>query len=212
MKTQSPHFLSSLLLLTLTLLYNLHTNAASAGSATTNPDAAAFIRSSCSITLYPDLCVSSLSSFTNTIQNNHAMLARAAITVSLSRAQSMANYVSNLLSQASSKTDSATASALRDCSYSLGVAVDNIRSSFKQMQQMGDSANANAEKFRFQMSSVQTWMSTAMTDGQACSQRFSATPDGRVKTDVIGQVTVVKKFISNALALVQSYRNNVRKP
>ncbi|KAK4263996.1 hypothetical protein QN277_029339 [Acacia crassicarpa] len=212
MKTQSPRFLSSLLLLTITLLYNLHTNAASTGSATTNPDAAAFIRSSCSITLYPDLCVSSLSSYTNTIQNNHAMLARAAITVSLSRAQSMASYVSNLLSQASSNTDSGTASALRDCSYSLGVAVDNIRGSFKQMQQMSDSAAANAKKFRFQMSSVQTWMSTAMTDAQACSQQFNALPDSRVKTDVIDHVTVVKKFISNALALVQSYGNNVRKP
>ncbi|XP_028759050.1 21 kDa protein-like [Neltuma alba] len=211
MTTQSPRFLPSLLLLTVTL-YNLRTTAAAVrSSAAANPDAATFIRTSCRRTLYPDLCVSSLSSFTNTIQNNHAMLARAAITVSLSRAQSMASYVSNLLRQANKNADSGTASALRDCSYSLGVAVDNIRGSFKQMQQMTDKSAVNGEKFRFQMSSVQTWMSTAMTEEQACSERFDASPDGRVKTDVRRQVTEVKKFISNALALVQGYGNNVRK-
>ena len=72
--------------------------------------------------------------------------------------------------------------------------------------------SATGERFQFQMSSVETWMSTAMTEEQACAQRFDTVPDGKVKTDVRGQVMVMKKFISNALALVQSYGNNVRKP
>ncbi|XP_054822857.1 pectinesterase inhibitor 9-like [Prosopis cineraria] len=210
MGTQSPLFLSSSLLVLIVTFYNLHTTTVAVRSAGAgNSDSTSFIRTSCGITLYPDLCVSSLSSYKNAIQHNHAILARAAVTVSLARAQTMASYVSNLLRRANSDD---TTSALRDCSYSLGVAVDNIRGSLKEMERMSDKNAVNGEKFRFQMSCVQTWMSTAMTEQQSCSQRFDAVRDGSVKTDVRGRVTEVKKFISNALALVQSYGNNVRKP
>lgn len=64
------------------------------------------------------------------------------------------------------------------------------------------------ERFRFQMSNVQTWMSAALTEEETCTDGFEDVPEGTVKTDVCDRVSYVKKFTSNALALVNSYANN----
>ncbi|CAL0312427.1 unnamed protein product [Lupinus luteus] len=165
-----------------------------------------FIRSSCNTTLYPDVCFTSLSRYANAVQQNPGQLALVAITVTLSKVHRVASYVSNLTREADYSSDTRAASAIHDCFTNLNDAVDQIRGSLKQMRQIG-AAGAGAGSFRFQMSNVQTWMSSALTDEETCTDGFQDVGDCKVKTQICNRVSNVKKFTSNALALVNSYAN-----
>lgn len=202
LQTQRPLLLS---LLFATLLLHLQSFAAVASHGpASQSNSTDYIRSSCVATLYPEICFTSLSRYASAVQQNPARLARAAIGVSLSRARRMTAYVSNLSRQADYGSDHRAAAALHDCFSNFGDAVDEIRGSLKQMRQLG-AAGSSAEAFRFQMSNVQTWMSAALTDEETCTDGFEDVPAGPMKSEVCERAADVKKFTSNALALVNSY-------
>ncbi|OIV95360.1 hypothetical protein TanjilG_14514 [Lupinus angustifolius] len=165
-----------------------------------------FIRRSCNTTLYPDVCFTSLSRYANAVQQNPGQLARVAISVTLSKVHRVVSFVSNLTRVADYSGDSRAASAIHDCFTNLDDAVDEIRGSLKQMRRIGASGSGEGS-FLFQMSNVQTWMSSALTDQETCTDGFEDVEDGTVKTQVCDRVSNVKKFTSNALALVNSYAN-----
>ncbi|TYJ49803.1 hypothetical protein E1A91_A01G160500v1 [Gossypium mustelinum] len=169
---------------------------------TTPSNATDFIRISCSVTLYPDLCFASLYGYANAIQQDPARLARTAIGVSLSRARHMAAFVSNLSREADYGADPRASSALHDCFSNMDDAVDEIRGSLNEMRRL---VNPGSESFRFQMGNIQTWMSAALTDEETCTDGFEDVGDGPMKTAVCERAANVKKFTSNALALVNSY-------
>ncbi|XP_027921064.1 pectinesterase inhibitor 7-like [Vigna unguiculata] len=207
MRTQ--HLRLHHLLLTLFLFaaaLSLASSAADEASAPVPDDGdTEFIRSSCNTTLYPDVCFTSLSRYANAVQQNPGQLARVAIGVSLSKAHRVASYISNLTRDADYGTSGTRAAmAVHDCFSNLGDAVDEIRGSLKQMRQIG-AAGEGSGSFLFQMSNVQTWMSAALTDEETCTDGFQDVAECAVKADVCNRVTNVKKFTSNALALVNSY-------
>ncbi|KAE8716641.1 Glycosyl hydrolase 9B1 isoform 1 [Hibiscus syriacus] len=161
-----------------------------------------FIRTSCFVTLYPDVCYSSLSRYANAIQQDPARLARAAIGVTLSKARKLAVYVSNISREADYGADARASAALHDCFSNMGDAVDEIRGSLKQMMQ---TVGPGSESFRFQMGNVQTWMSAALTDEETCTDGLEDVAEGGMKREVVKRAAKVKKLTSNALALVNSY-------
>ncbi|XVF85409.1 hypothetical protein PTKIN_Ptkin17bG0115800 [Pterospermum kingtungense] len=169
---------------------------------TTATNATDFIRTSCSTTLYPDLCYVSLSGYADAIQQDPARLARAAVGVSLSKARHMAAYVNNLTRDADYGAEPRASSALHDCFSNMDDAVEEIRGSLKQMRLV---VAPGSESFRFQMGNVQTWMSAALTDEETCTDGFEDVAEGPLKTAVIDRAERVKKLTSNALALVNSY-------
>lgn len=199
MRTQRPHqyFFLSLLFLAATF---------STGEEVPTTSDTGFIRTSCNTTLYPDVCYTSLSRYANAVQQNPGQLARVAISVSLSKVHRTASFISNLTRDADYGGNSRAALALHDCFSNIDDAVDEIRGSLKQMRQIG-AAGAGSSSFLFQMSNVQTWMSAALTDEETCTDGFQDVPDCPMKKDVCDRVTKVKKFTSNALALVNSYAN-----
>ncbi|OMO99766.1 Pectinesterase inhibitor [Corchorus olitorius] len=161
-----------------------------------------FIRTSCSATLYPDICFSSLSRYANAVHQDPARLARLAISVSLSKARRMAAYVSNITRESDFGADQRASAAVHDCFTNMGDAIDEITGSLKQMRQL---VTPGSESFRFQMGNIQTWMSAALTDEETCTDGFEGVADGPIKTDVFDKIAKVKKYTSNALALVNSY-------
>ncbi|KAA8529026.1 hypothetical protein F0562_033486 [Nyssa sinensis] len=218
MKNQRPIFLFSLLSAALLLhLQPISTVGYSDSDSDSNnnnntntepsANATSFIRTSCGATLYPELCYTSLSGYANGVQQDPAQLARVAIAVSLSKAQHMANYVSNLTRQADYGDEPRAAAALHDCFTVFGDAVDQIRGSLKQMRRLNP-----GESFKFQMSNVQTWMSAALTNEDTCKDGFEDVSDEPIKTDVCDRVVKVTEVTSNALALVNSYVSKVTTP
>ncbi|KAL6189882.1 hypothetical protein ACLB2K_036283 [Fragaria x ananassa] len=84
-------------------------------------------------TIYPDLCYSSLSPFTNNVQSNLTRLAKAAIAVSLRSSR----HTMILLTSLSAQADPRVAGALRDCFSNFGDAFEEIRESLDQMKTLG---------------------------------------------------------------------------
>lgn len=169
-------------------------------SATATTNQTDYIRTSCGVTLYPEVCYTSLSGYANAVKQDPAQLARVAVAVSLSKARHFESYVSNLTRQADYGREPRAASALHDCFENFDDAVDQMGGSLKQMRRLN-----SGESFRFQMSNVQTWMSAALTNEDTCTDGFEDVPDGPMKTDVCDRVENARKFTSNALALVNSY-------
>ncbi|KAL1194121.1 21 kDa protein [Cardamine amara subsp. amara] len=162
-----------------------------------------FIRSSCTATLYPDLCFSSLSSFSSSVHNDPALLARAAISVTLTKTLDLASYLTNVTTIPESHDDGAhptAAAVLHDCFGNVKDAAEEMRDSMKQMRDLV--STGSLESYRFQMSNVQTWLSAALTEEETCTDGFKDVQDEPRKDDVCSRVDEVKKMTSNALALV----------
>lgn len=204
MRTQHSHHLFLLSIIFIASTFSSSTSTGEQPPTTGNDGDTEFIRSSCNTTLYPDICYTSLSRYANAVQQNPGQLARIAIAVSFSKVHRTATYLSNLTRVADYGGNSRAALALHDCFSNLNDAVDEIRGSIKQMRQIG-AAGAGADSFLFQMSNIQTWMSAALTDEETCTDGFQDVENCPMKTDVNDRVTKVKKFTSNALALVNGY-------
>nr|XP_043625326.1 pectinesterase inhibitor 7-like [Erigeron canadensis] len=206
MKIQLPYmFFSFFFLMSTTTLLALTTAAGNSFPPTSNDTD--FIRTSCQTTLYPRLCFTSLSGYSSAVQQNPARLARVAIGVTLSKANHMARYVSNI-SRSTDYDNPRVAAAIHDCHSVFEDAVDEIRGSLKQMRRLGGSG----ESLRFQLSNVQTWMSAALTNEDTCTDGFEDMPDDEVKADVCNRAVKVKEVTSNALALVNSFANTIQTP
>ncbi|KAJ4871094.1 Plant invertase/pectin methylesterase inhibitor superfamily protein [Raphanus sativus] len=162
-----------------------------------------FIRTSCNATLYPDVCFTSLAGYASAVQDNPARLAKLAIGVSLSRAKHTVSYLSKL-----SRAAASASPAVHDCVSNVGDAVEQMHGSLQQLREMNH-RRPGAPAFRFQMSNVQTWMSAALTDEETCTDGITEEmEEGETKTAVCERVADVKRFTSNALALVNTYANN----
>ncbi|KAL8218688.1 hypothetical protein R6Q57_022061 [Mikania cordata] len=164
-----------------------------------------YIRASCEVTRYPETCFASLSNYSGAIHHDAGRLAKAAIHVALHNATHVANYVSNMSRQQDSNNTRKFA-AVRDCSSVFEDAVEQIHNSGKEMKRLG----WTGESVRFQLSNVQTWMSSALTNEDTCVDGFDGVADDDgVKADVCGRVVAVMQVTSNALALVNRYADTV---
>ncbi|XP_043691634.1 pectinesterase inhibitor 9-like [Telopea speciosissima] len=165
-----------------------------------------YIKSSCSTTRYPTLCVQTLSPYANKIQPNNALqLAQAALSVSLSKSRSASSYVSKMSRLKSLKAREYQ--AMKDCVDNMSDSVDRLSRSIKEMGQT--SQTTSQSDFSWHMSNVQTWVSAALTDDNTCVDGFSGhSMDGNVKTAITNRVTTVAQVTSNALALINRYASS----
>ncbi|GLJ13595.1 hypothetical protein SUGI_0216050 [Cryptomeria japonica] len=158
-----------------------------------------FVKSSCKITPFPDVCVASLSSYAARLEadKSQSELVMDAFKVSLSNAQPMTAWAVTLYRRTPGLNKRERA-ALNDCVKDFGDTSDQISQSVAELKHLKPST------FKFQMSNVQTWMSAALRDEDRCLEGFQVARDGRVKKLVQGRVQGVSKLISNALALVNA--------
>ncbi|VVA10949.1 Hypothetical predicted protein [Prunus dulcis] len=137
-----------------------------------------FIKTSCSATTYPKLCLTSLSSHASTIQTSPKLMAGAALNVTLSSAKSTSAMMLKLSQSHGLKPKEV--GAMRDC-----------------LEELSDS---------LMISDVQTWVSAALTDENTCSEGFGGNGmNGNLKTAVRGRIVNIAQLTSNALALINRY-------
>ncbi|KAF8027099.1 hypothetical protein BT93_E0119 [Corymbia citriodora subsp. variegata] len=199
--------LSFLLLLLLHVLFFTTLLEPSNSQPATDPNTD-FIKSSCSSTHYPALCVQCLSGYAASVQQDSRQLARAALQVSLDRARTAGSYVAQL-----SRFQGITpreSQAVQDCVQNIGHSASQLSQSIDELGQMGGQGAAG-EAFGWHMSNAQTWVSGALTDENMCLDGFSRPDmDGSVKNSVRGQVVELAQVVSNALALVDRYGSRHR--
>lgn len=172
-----------------------------------NPDAIKFIRVSCKSTLYPVLCVQCLSAYANTVKQSEQQLARAALSVSLSRAKSTTIFVSKLTKIGGLKPKEKQ--AVKDCFDTMSDSVYQIHKSIPEFGKTGHFAAG--QDFMWHVSNVQTWVSAAMTDENTCLDGFSGPGmNGNVKAALRSRILHLAQVTSNALALVNRFADRHR--
>lgn len=154
-----------------------------------------FIRTSCGLTTYPTLCFNSLSSRSGAIQTSPKLLAQAALSVTLDKTRSTSLAMVKL-SQVHVMAPLEVA-AMKDCIELLSDAVYELKKSLEEMSQPG------SKDFRLVKSDIQTWVSSALTDEDTCSEGFVNDP--KMKSVVRGKIVNVAHLTSNALALINNY-------
>ncbi|GMH09504.1 hypothetical protein Nepgr_011345 [Nepenthes gracilis] len=165
------------------------------------PKATDFIRASCRATLYPSLCLHSLSAYATEIRQSERRIALVALAVSLARARSAAMFVSGFSRAKGIKHREFE--AVKDCVENMGDSVGELSESVREL---GHTGGAGGQNFMWHMSNVQTWVSAALTDQQTCVDGFGETAmDGSVKDAVSVRVISVARVTSNALALVNLF-------
>ncbi|KAF8112618.1 hypothetical protein N665_0063s0103 [Sinapis alba] len=184
-------FLTTLLLtVTITTLNSVHTT-----TTTTNTE---FVKSSCTFTTYPRLCVTSLSTQSSLIQTSHKLMAHAALNITLASAKATSAMMVRLSS--SSRLKPREVSAMRDCVEELGDTLEELR---KSIGEMGQLSGSNYEVY---MSDIQTWVSAALTDVNTCTEGFEGDDmNGKVKVLVRRKILVIAHLTSNALALINHF-------
>lgn len=92
---------------------------------------------------------------------------------------------------------------MKDCIENMGDGVDRLSQSVRELGHVG---RAVGQDFTWHMSSVQTWVSAALTDENTCLDDFDGRfMDGNVKAAIRRRVTNVAQVTSNALALVNRF-------
>ncbi|KAK1390086.1 hypothetical protein POM88_018264 [Heracleum sosnowskyi] len=115
----------------------------------------------------------------------------------------MANYVSSIGRQADFGADQRAATAVEQCYSSFRDAMDSMHDSITEMR--GLRSAGSFESLRFKLNSVQTYMSSALTDEEDCLDVFEDVMDGKIKRHVRDKTQKLEHVTSVALALVNSY-------
>ncbi|CAK8564763.1 unnamed protein product [Lathyrus sativus] len=185
-----------------TLLFLLLTLLSMATSIPT-PTPTSFIKSSCSTTPYPTLCVQSLSVYASTIQQDPHQLVQTALSLSLNKTQSTKGFVTMCYSFKNLKP--IEYDALHDCAEEISDSVYRLSRSLEELKL----CNINGQDFNWHISNVETWVSSALTDETTCGDGFGDKAlDGRIKASIISRMANVAQFISNALSLINQYAAN----
>ncbi|KAL1187693.1 Pectinesterase inhibitor 10 [Cardamine amara subsp. amara] len=164
-----------------------------------------YIKTSCNLTLYKDLCYISLSPYASTIDSNPRKLAVTALNITLYAAKSAAKFVKNV-SHGGGLTH-LEAAAVADCVEEIGDSVSELQDSIREL----DSINyKDSAKFEMVLSDVETWVSAALTDDDTCMDGFGRAK-AVVKDLVRRHVVKVARMTSNALALINMYASTQEK-
>ncbi|KAI4380823.1 hypothetical protein MLD38_006969 [Melastoma candidum] len=167
------------------------------------------VRASCVHTLYPAVCLHTLSAYRGPTSTPYDV-ARAALKVSLTRARSLTVLLSSK-SHSHRPTSKKERAALRDCTEMISSTVDELSGALNELKQLGN-IGVGREAFGWAMSNAETWVSAALTDEDTCLEGFNE--GGVARGDVIRKkIRNVAKVTSNALYMINKLdksKNKVR--
>ncbi|VVA25225.1 PREDICTED: 21 kDa [Prunus dulcis] len=151
------------------------------------------VQKACSVTRYQDLCIHSLASFSSSAKSSPSRWARAAVSVTLGEAKSVAQYL--LALQKHSRINGRRSRvALSDCIECFQNAIDELHKS------LGVLRSLSRKTFDTQMGDLNTWLSAALTNGDTCLDGFEGQRGRQVKL-LQNKVLKATHITSNALAL-----------
>ncbi|XP_042516131.1 pectinesterase inhibitor 6-like [Macadamia integrifolia] len=154
-----------------------------------------YVKEACNVTHYQDLCIHSLSPFSNSAKRDPQKWARAAVSVTVGEAKMVTQYLTNQKKDRFLRGNKERLMALSDCIECFQDSLDNLHKS------LGELRSLNSSTFDGQMENVETWMSAALTGEDTCLDGFNGCKGKEVKY-LCNEVLNVTYLTSNALALV----------
>ncbi|CAL5364231.1 unnamed protein product [Camellia sinensis] len=191
-------------LFTILLFISHHTQPVSATtstttSTTTNQAYANFISTACNTTTYPSVCFKTFSRYAAVVQTNPWKLSNTALNITLKAAKSTSKLVSKLAQQNGyTPTDAAV---MKDCIDNIGSSIDELKQSIQAMA----TVDSSSDKL-FQMDSIKTWMSAAITDQTTCTDGFYG---GEVSPSVKNRISKSILKFTRLTSISLSFINNL---
>ncbi|CAH2069069.1 unnamed protein product [Thlaspi arvense] len=205
---------NKLILVLLFLLPHIISSSATATSAK-EYDTKAYVDSWCRTTLYPNLCVRSLSRYVRSraIQNP-LDLARFALKASLYRAK----YTKAFLLKEVTKLETLKPHyyvLVNECLTQIRDSVNQLSLAIAELGRVNRRGGKSQEDLHWHINNLQTWTSTALTDAETCVSQFPGRRMSKLKATIKGKVKNVEETTSNALAFIEHYaaaRYRARRP
>lgn len=154
-----------------------------------------YVNEACSVTRYQDLCVKSLSSYSNNAKRSPSRWARAGVSVTLSEVKSVSQYV-NTMTSGGHMRGTRNRAALADCVECIQDALNNLHKSLGVLRRLNNNGGFNE-----QMNDVLTWLSAALTNQDTCINGFEGGRKNKEITSLCDKVQNASYITSNALAL-----------
>ncbi|XP_031269638.1 pectinesterase inhibitor 9-like [Pistacia vera] len=163
----------------------------------------AYVEASCRSTRYPELCIQSLSGFTNTTElQSPQQLAHIALSVSLYKARYTRSYLFKVCKElkAIKAKDYQT---VQDCLEQINSGIVQLTQSIKELRCLSQKVVNDDSLLR--INNVETWVSAALTDASTCVEQFPGRNMSKLKATIKGKVLNVEQVTSNALALFHQF-------
>ncbi|KAK9136872.1 hypothetical protein Sjap_007466 [Stephania japonica] len=155
-----------------------------------------YVREACNVTRYRDLCIRSLSPYSNSAKRSPHKWAQAGVAVTMEEAKSTAKLLNMI--RASGRMRRRQRAALSDCLECFDDTMGNLARSAEELMRL----SSEKSTFEVQMGNVETWMSAALTFEDTCLDGFDGVRKGRAVKQLRREVVKVSCITSNALALV----------
>ncbi|KAI4323892.1 hypothetical protein L6164_023466 [Bauhinia variegata] len=156
-----------------------------------------YLKGSCNSTTYPSLCYSSLLPYASKIEGDNFKLCNISLTLALKAAYSASSTITKL--SCNNNLTETEASVVQDC---LDNAKDSIEQLLQSLQAMEHLDGIDKE---FQLSSIKTWVSAAITDYSTCSDGFDEQNlDGTVRDKIRKKILNAERMTSNALYFINN--------
>ncbi|XP_027353286.1 pectinesterase inhibitor 9-like [Abrus precatorius] len=164
-----------------------------------------YIESSCNSTRYPDLCIRCLARFANyNIDNGPKDLVHVALSVSLTRALQTRGYLLKVTKELEEFNIGKVYLTIQDCLTLINDSVDQLSQAIKELRRL-DKRTIIDDRFLWQISNVETWVSTALTDASYCVQSFPGQRMSKRTATIKVKAQNVAEVTSIALALFHRY-------
>lgn len=157
-----------------------------------------FVLTSCNSTTYPSICYHSLFPFASQIKAQPLQLCNISLSLALKATAKTTSAITGLLREGN-VTETAAA-ALRDC-------LDNAKDSVGELKQsLDEMAHLSEVDREFQMSSIKTYVSAAITDDQTCWDGLDeqSNVDGAVRNKIRNSLLSAQRMTSNALYFINN--------
>ncbi|KAE9593808.1 hypothetical protein Lal_00036604 [Lupinus albus] len=152
------------------------------------------VKEACRVTRYQNLCIHSLSQFSNTAGRSPSKWARASVSVTIGEVKNVQKYLQNL-NRNKIIMRGRNRIALSDCIESFADTIDELHKSLNVLRRLSKSI------FSTQMGDLNTWISAALTNEETCIDGFEGQSKNQIKM-LRNRVQNVSCITSNALALV----------
>lgn len=152
------------------------------------------ISHTCSQTLYPSLCVSSLVDFPGALTASDKELVHITVNMTLQRLGKALYDVSDI---SNIVMDNSARSAYEDCLELLADSVDLLASSLTSVSPSIDGEGSSSASNQ----DVLTWLSAALSNQDTCTDGFDEVGGGSVKDQMSEKLKDLSELVSNCLAI-----------
>lgn len=168
------------------------------------------IKAACDVTLYPDVCFTSLSAAASNASSGSfgpVALVRLSLRVAADGISSVQGLPLQLLASVPDSTDTGLKAALEMCSELLTRALDNLNGSLALLATKG-SSSASSLPGSDDIEDLRTWLSATITDQDTCLDAFkSLSGKANFKDRLQAVLANTTIFSSNSLALATNFES-----